>query len=285
MVFAGLVILAGLATPSSAHASDPVSIYVVPRQVEQSAGSPARVTIHGAFVRLTSATTATYSAPQCGVMYFQCSPGDETLCRMQWDELAAAAQTPSPTSCAGFGSLRVVSSATLRAEGAALGSPDAWDLGLGIGEGMYVDGQCPLARALVCPAPGAADGGATDSATTVTGSGGAAAGGSTGSAGGAGVSGSGVTGGVTAIPGSGGATPASGGAAPPLDAGAGGGAAGHPGSGGAAPTATPSARRSGCAVGGAMPHGPQGLAVALVMALGVVMALAGRRRRIPRHQR
>jgi len=288
ILIAGFITVA-VAAPTSARASEPVSIYVVPRLVEQPAGTPARVAIHGAFFRLTSATNMTYGAPQCGVMYFQCAPGDETMCRMQWGELATAAKVSSPTTCSGFGSLHVISAATLRQEGAPLVTPDAWDLGMGIGLGEYVDGKCALARALVCPLSGG-DGGAPDGATVNPGSGGGAGGGSTGSTGGAGVAGAGGasgtggavgTGGAATIPGSGGATAASGGAAPPVDAGASGGAAGQPGSGGKGAAASPPARRSGCSVAGAAVDGPLGAAVAAVMVLG---AMASRRRGLRRRR-
>jgi hypothetical protein len=68
------------------------------------------------------------------------------MCRMQWSELKAAI-APAPTLCRGFGNKEVVSTATVYVEGQPLGSPDPWDLGMGIGLGSSVDGKCPPARA------------------------------------------------------------------------------------------------------------------------------------------
>jgi len=159
-----LVSLAALAFARSAAASYPCSTYVVPSLVELQPSDDAatRVVIHGAFLQLTSDTTMSYGDPRCGVMSFACVAGQEAMCRMQWKELRDAVATPQ--FCAGFGSWNVLSVATVYDEGAPLGSPDPWDLGMGIAQGVYVDNKCPPARQLVCP-PSAGDGGAmTDAA-------------------------------------------------------------------------------------------------------------------------
>src|SRR5262245_30990899 len=151
--------LAVLAAARPAAASSPMSFYSVPTRVEllPSDDAATRVVIHGAFFQLTSETTMTYTDPKCGVMYFECVAGQETMCRMQWKELRASI-VASPSFCQGFGTLNVVSKATIRTEGSALGQPDAWDLGMGISSGVYVDNKCPPAGKLSCPLAGS-DGG------------------------------------------------------------------------------------------------------------------------------
>jgi hypothetical protein len=155
-----VVLLATLAVARPARASYPCSTYVVPYLVElqPSADAATRVVIHGAFFQLTSDTTMSYGDPRCGVMYFACVGGQEAMCQMQWKELRAAASA-KPSVCEGFGSWNVLSAATIRDEGAPLGTPDAWDLGMGISPGSYVDNKCPPAMQLVCPVS-ASDGGA-----------------------------------------------------------------------------------------------------------------------------
>ena len=141
-----------------AAASDPNSIYTVPSVVEilpdDAAGT--RVVIGGSFFFLSAPMTFTYGEPRCGYMSFQCPPGKEVLCRMQWLDLRKAI---GGTWCAGFGTLNMISTATVHQDRASLGTPDAWDLGMGVSLGSYVDGKCSKARALVCagaPPPDAA---------------------------------------------------------------------------------------------------------------------------------
>jgi MYXO-CTERM domain-containing protein len=148
-------------------ASTPQSTYVVPTAVEllPSEANATRAVIHGAFFQLNSTTATTYDAPKCGVMYFACVAGQETMCRMQWSELRAAI---GQHYCSGFGSLSTLPTAPIRAEGAVRGAPDQWDLGMGIALGSFVDGKCAPAQALVCPLASAADGGATADAAPAT---------------------------------------------------------------------------------------------------------------------
>jgi MYXO-CTERM domain-containing protein len=158
---AGLGLLIAART---AAASSPLSTYVVPTAVDllPSDAAATRVVIHGAFFQLTMAG-GTYGDPKCGVMYFECVAGQETMCRMQWGELRAAI-AEAKNSCRGFGSLNTLSIASVRAEGSALGTPDKWDLGVGTIAGVSVGNKCPAAQALVCPLASAADGGATTDA-------------------------------------------------------------------------------------------------------------------------
>jgi MYXO-CTERM domain-containing protein len=155
--------LTTLALPRLAAASNPATIYLVPRRVEllPTADAPTRVVLHGAFFRLTTAslTAVAYDDPRCGVMYFQCQPGQETMCRMQWNELLDASTRTADGFCYGIGALNVVSTAAIQSESAPLGAPALWDLGLGVQQGVFVDGKCGPARQLACPAPTSSDGG------------------------------------------------------------------------------------------------------------------------------
>ena len=83
-------------------------------------------------------------------MSFQCPAGKELMCRMQWLDIRKAI---GGQYCAGFGTLGMVSGARVHADRASLGTPDPWDLGLGIGLGVYVDGKCPKAHLLNCASP------------------------------------------------------------------------------------------------------------------------------------
>jgi MYXO-CTERM domain-containing protein len=252
-----LVALVLLASGRLAVASDPLSTYTVPSLVELQPDdtTATRVVIHGAFFNLTSAANFTYADPKCGVMHFQCVAGQEDMCRMQWTELRAAI-SPTPTLCYGFGTREVLTTATLYAEGQPLGTPDAWDLGMGIGQGVYLDNKCPAARMLTCPFSGPGTGGAAGGSGggAGKGAGGAAGGGGIGS-GAAGASGGAAgeiagQGGDTIGPG--GSTAGTGGGA----AGAGGAAAGKGGAGtagrgavgGAAGTAGETKPGRGCAI-------------------------------------
>jgi hypothetical protein len=165
---ATLVAGATLAWAGPAAASYPCSTYVVPSRVELQPSDDAatRVVIHGAFLQLTSDTAMSYGDPRCGVMYFACVAGQEEMCRMQWNELRAAV-SPTPQLCQGFGSWNVLSTAALREEGAPLGTPDAWDLGMGITQGAYLDNKCPPALHLTCPVSSRDSGVITDAAPPV----------------------------------------------------------------------------------------------------------------------
>jgi len=161
---AAIALLTTLAAVRPAAASYPCSTYVVPSLVELQPSDDAatRVVIHGSFIQLTSDTAGTYSDPRCGVMYFTCASGQEAMCQMQWKELRDAV-SGTPQFCEGFGSWNVLSVATLQPEGTPLRGPDIWDLGMGIAQGVYVDGKCSPAMQLICP-PATGDGGVVDAA-------------------------------------------------------------------------------------------------------------------------
>jgi hypothetical protein len=158
-----LALLVLLLAPFAARASDPSAIYSVPTRVEilPDDASGTRVVISGAFFFLKGGGTYAYDEPRCGYLSFQCPAGKELLCRMQWLDLRKAIGLPY---CAGFGTLNTVSTATLHTDRGSLGAPDPWDLGIGITQGMYVDGKCAPALQRSC-ALALPDAGTPDAAT------------------------------------------------------------------------------------------------------------------------
>jgi len=66
-------------------------------------------------------------------------------------ERIAARDLREPRLLPGFGDQWVVSPATFYAEGEALGAPDAWDPGYGIGGARHLGGLCAAALTLACP--------------------------------------------------------------------------------------------------------------------------------------
>ncbi len=173
LAFAGATTVA-----SDAIASEPMSVYSVPSKVVllPNEVNPTQVLISGSFLFLKSSTVMSYSEPTCGTMYFECKPGESTLCRMQWNEIRTRIGKPS---CVGFGQKNSISTAMVRPSGAAMGSPFPWDIGMGISTGVYVDGQCPKAVVAQCGA--SIDGGVTPPLVDA-GVGGSASGGTTGTA-------------------------------------------------------------------------------------------------------
>lgn len=132
---------------SPAGASQPSAMYSVPRQLDffPDEASATRVVIHGAFFFYQ--TGGSYGAPSCGYMHFTCPAGSEKMCRMQWADIKASI---GQAQCVGFGPQSMVTKATLYSEGTPLGTPDTWDLGIGVTPGTFVGGQCAPAQALKC---------------------------------------------------------------------------------------------------------------------------------------
>jgi hypothetical protein len=144
-----LALALGAGLGGAAHASTLQAIYTDPRRVEilPSEASPNRLIITGAFFK--HQMNGKYNDPVCGYMYFECQPGDEAMCRMQWTELRDNFVGDAQL-CAGFGQLNGVSMAKIHPVGTPLGTPDKWDLGMGIAAGVSVDNKCPAAKKLVC---------------------------------------------------------------------------------------------------------------------------------------
>ena len=111
-----------VAVGGAARASNPTSIYVYPSKLEFSPDeqNATKVVIHGAFFFNTG--NGTYGAPKCGYMYFSCQPGQEAMCRMQWQEIKAAIGGPS---CEGFGDWNMVWKTWRQGSALVGGTPDA----------------------------------------------------------------------------------------------------------------------------------------------------------------
>src|SRR3989442_752122 len=94
-----------LFAPRPAAASDPTAIYVHASRVDffPDEATATRVAIHGAFFFWMN--NGHYSAPKCGYMYFACSPGGETMCRMQWSQINSDI---GKALCDGFGSWQMM---------------------------------------------------------------------------------------------------------------------------------------------------------------------------------
>ncbi|MSP60679.1 MAG: hypothetical protein EXR72_10125 [Myxococcales bacterium] len=156
---AALSLSLGLLAAGVAHASSPHAIFSVPRRVDflPDEANATKVVLHGAFF-FRNANNG-YDSPSCGQMYFACQAGQEVMCRMQWQDIKKAIGLQE---CAGFGEYNMLSKATVRAEGSPLGTPDTWQLGMGVSPGAFVDNQCPKALLLKCPQGGVPDAGAAD---------------------------------------------------------------------------------------------------------------------------
>src|SRR5262245_43120628 len=94
-------------------------------------------------------------------MYFECPAGKEILCRMQWSDIR---KYIGQNGCAGFGTLNMLSQATLHPNQPARWVPDVWDLGMGVSGGFFVDGQCPKAQTVCTGDAGVVPDSAADSA-------------------------------------------------------------------------------------------------------------------------
>ncbi|MFL5304806.1 MAG: hypothetical protein ACJ8F1_06310 [Polyangia bacterium] len=280
-----------------ARASDIQGALVRPTGVtfEPDAANPAtalRVRIQG--VAAIAEPTGCYTAPTCGYLYYSCKPGEEALCREQWQEIGAAA---SAGHCVSFGARRVngamVNNGNIRALSDAPTTPDAYLASEGLGVAtidctpalfscaITLAGACPPPGGPGCCAPpgtggrgepggrggdagGVAGGGGGAGAGGVVGTGGVAGGGgvsaSAGASGGAGIGG---TAGGGSARGTGGATPA-----PSGYGGAGNTSAVTPGSG------------SGCALAGGRLGGAGLTALAAAtLALAAAVRRRGRGRR------
>jgi hypothetical protein len=141
-----------LVAAAPASASIPLSAYVAPTRVDffPDQATATEVVIHGAFFFYLGGNPP-YGAPKCGEMYFHCKPGEEAMCRMQWNEVN---KVIGQGTCIGFGQQNMKVMGTFWGEGAALGPPDGWDNGMG----TFVTGQnggfgqwCGPAVNLNCP--------------------------------------------------------------------------------------------------------------------------------------
>lgn len=153
------LLTAGVLAAAPAHASDSVGLYASVRKVkfEPDSTNPVRVRVCGAFA-LANVNAGVYFAPTAGYMYYSCPTGKETLCKMQWTELATAAASGK---CVGYGQRRdsnfmPANNGTVRQAGTQPANPDAYPIELGVVQPATMDGKdsCTAAQAaLVDAAP------------------------------------------------------------------------------------------------------------------------------------
>jgi hypothetical protein len=129
----------------AAHASDVQGALVRPIEVIFDPADPnaaRRVRIDG--VAAISEPGGFYTPPACGYLYYTCPAGEESLCREQWKEIAAAA---SAGTCVSFGSRRVngalVDNGRLRPATEPPYAPDLYLASAGLGVAA-IDCKAPL---------------------------------------------------------------------------------------------------------------------------------------------
>jgi len=114
---------------STATASDPVGVYAYVDKVvlESDAGQPERIQIWGGFA-LAEGRGDTYTAAKRGYMYFTAKPGEEEVCRKEWNDLKTLAGTEQFVA---FGT-RYKPKGTIRAADAKPEKPDVYPTGFGL---------------------------------------------------------------------------------------------------------------------------------------------------------
>ena len=112
-----------------ALASDPVGIYAYVEKValEPSEGKPERIQIWGGFA-LAEGRGDTYARAKAGYMYFTIKPGEEELCRKEWNDLKALAGKDEYVA---FG-VRYKPRGEVRSADAKPENPDVYQTGFGL---------------------------------------------------------------------------------------------------------------------------------------------------------
>jgi len=112
-----------------ASASDPVGIYAFVDKVvlEPSDASPERIQIWGGFA-LADGYGEKYTPAQRGYMYFSVKPGEEEICKKEWNDLKSMAGTPQIVAFAA----RHKPKGTVRKPEAKPEKPDVYPTGFGL---------------------------------------------------------------------------------------------------------------------------------------------------------
>jgi hypothetical protein len=126
---AGLLAVALCCGVTGALASDPVGVYAYVDKValEPSEGKPERIQIWGGFA-LAEGRGDTYAKARSGYMYFTIKPGEEEVCRKEWNDLKALA---GKDEFVAFGA-RYKPRGTVRAVDAKPENPDVYPTGFGL---------------------------------------------------------------------------------------------------------------------------------------------------------
>jgi hypothetical protein len=114
---------------ASANASDPVGVYAYVDKVviEPSEGKPERIQIWGGFA-LAEGRGDTYAKAKPGYMYFTAKPGEEEICRKEWNDLKTMAGKEEYVA---FGA-RYKPRGTVRDAEAKPEKPDVYPTGFGL---------------------------------------------------------------------------------------------------------------------------------------------------------
>lgn len=255
---ASSALLAVAAMGRETHASDQVGAYARPIRVE-TAGGPSAPTVRiSGVIAVADLSTRDYTAPACGYVHYVCPAGKESLCALEWADIAKAAGAGT---CVAFGGRYAPGgNGRVRSFSAPAAAPDPYPISMGVIAFDCSKGYHTPKDRLDLTAPCTVSGGGAGGA-------GGSAGGAGGSAGGSGGAGGSVGGAAGSTGGAGGSagSPAAGGAGGTSAGGAGGGPVVMADGSGCAIAAQGRAR--GAAAGFAM------------MALALGMALAARARR------
>jgi hypothetical protein len=125
-LFGAVVLCVG---SSTAMASDPVGVYAFVDKVvlEPSEGQAERAQVWGGFA-LAEGRGDTYAPAKRGYMYFSIKPGEEEICRKEWNDLKSLAGADQFVA---FGT-RYKPKGTIRAADAKPEKPDVYPTGFGL---------------------------------------------------------------------------------------------------------------------------------------------------------
>src|SRR5688500_10100130 len=97
-----LALAAALLAGGAALASDAIGGYLtVDRVVLRPSDAPTTIQIWGSFTLATEKGGRAYGAPERGYLYYKAPPGQEDVCRREWNDMSKAAGTGQVI---GFGS-------------------------------------------------------------------------------------------------------------------------------------------------------------------------------------
>lgn len=121
---------AAMFSGATANASDPVGVYAYVDKVviEPSEGKPERIQIWGGFALAEGRGSDTYAKAKPGYMYFSIKPGEEEICRKEWNDLKSMAGKDEYVA---FGA-RYKPRGTVRAADAKAEKPEEYPTGFGL---------------------------------------------------------------------------------------------------------------------------------------------------------
>jgi hypothetical protein len=154
----------------AALASDPIGVYALIDRVTleppAATGPAERVQVQGAFALARRVGIGdVYDPPVTGYLYYSLPPGEETLARIEWNDLASVAGTGQIVA---FGS-RYMPSGSVRSGCETPGAPDVYPIAMGVTRVGAKTDYPPIVSLLSLPGPMApADGDGVAAGATVT---------------------------------------------------------------------------------------------------------------------